>query len=98
MGSKQYFIYMMSNRKRKVLYTGVTSSLLRRVWEHKNEVVKGFTKKYKVHDLVYYEKFDNPEAAIAREKQIKSWSRRSKNKLIASTNPNLLDLYDTLTQ
>lgn len=97
MSSRQYFVYMMSNEKRKVLYTGVTNNLSRRVWEHKSGIAKGFTSKYRVYDLMYYEIFDNPESAIAREKQIKSWSRRSKNKLIATKNPNLLDLCDTLT-
>lgn len=96
MKSKQYFVYIMSNKIRTVLYVGITSNLIKRVWEHKNNVVKGFTKKYRVHDLVYYEIFDNSTNAIEREKQIKSWSRKRKDELIKTMNPKLRDLYEDL--
>jgi putative endonuclease len=94
---KLYYVYILTNKTRVVLYVGVASNLVKRVYQHKQDLVKGFTKKYRVHSLVYYEVFDNPQAAIAREKQIKSWSRKRKNQLIASKNSRLLDLYETLT-
>jgi len=83
----------MSNFKRNVLYAGVTNNLKRRVWEHKQNLVKGFTQKYQIHDLIYYEIFSNPISAIEREKQIKSWSRKRKDELIKTMNPDLKDLY-----
>jgi len=93
---RYFFVYILSNFKRNVLYTGVTSNLLRRVWEHKEGIVEGFTNDYQVHDLLYFETFDDPKTAIAREKQIKNWTRRKKNVLIAKQNPTLKDLYSTL--
>lgn len=72
---------------------GVTNDLKRRVWEHKQNLVKGFTQKYQVHDLVYYETFSDPTSAIEREKQIKSWSRAKKDRLIKTLNPTLKNLY-----
>jgi putative endonuclease len=87
----------MTNKYCSVLYTGVTNDLIRRVYEHKNKVQKGFTKKYKVDRLVYYEQFSYILDAIAREKQIKSWSRESKNKLVNTINPSWNDLYNELT-
>ena len=93
---RYFFVYILSNFKRNVLYTGITSNLLRRVWEHKEVVVEGFTNYYQVHDLLYFETYDDPQTAIAREKQIKKWSRRKKNVLIAKQNPTLKDLYPTL--
>lgn len=93
----QYYIYILSNFKRNVLYTGVSNNLTRRVWEHKQGLAKGFTQKYKLHYLVYYEVFNDPKAAIEREKQIKSWSRNSKDKLILKSNPSLEDLYEKIT-
>lgn len=94
--NSQYFVYLLSNYKRNVIYVGITNNLKRRVWEHKQELVEGFTKSYKVHDLLYYEIFDNPESAIEREKQLKNWSRRKKNVLIAKMNSTLKDLYPTV--
>ena len=94
--NKQYYVYILSNFKRNVLYVGVTSNLIRRVWQHKQDLIKGFTQMYQVHYLVYYEIFDNPTSAIEREKQIKSWSRRKKDELILKFNPKLIDLYDKI--
>lgn len=88
----QYWIYVMANTTRKVIYTGVTNDLYRRYKEHKEGVIKGFTEKYKCHDLIYYEEFKNIEEAIAREKEIKGWKREKKDLLIKSLNPMLTDL------
>ena len=87
----QYFVYMMASRS-GVLYIGVTNDLNRRVGEHKEGLVPGFTKKYKVHRLVYYEVTGDIRAAIAREKQIKRWRREKKVGLIEGTNPDWKDL------
>lgn len=80
----------------KVLYIGVTNDLIRRVWEHKNGLIEGFTKKYKVKYLVYYEETNDILSAIAREKQLKKWRRKKKIKLIENLNPQWKDLYETL--
>lgn len=88
---RQYYVYIMTNRS-KTLYTGVTNDLLRRVYEHKNKMVEGFTKKYNITKLVYYEDTNDVEEAIAREKQIKGWLRRKKIALIESINPEWKDL------
>lgn len=87
----EYYVYIMSN-KSKTLYTGVTSSLVKRVYQHKNEVVEGFTKKYRIKKLVYFEQTNDVVSAIAREKQIKGWIRKKKISLIESENPNWEDL------
>ena len=84
---------MMTNKTASVIYTGVTSDLLKRVYEHKHKMVEGFTKKYNISKLVYYEVSDSIESAILREKQIKAGSREKKTKLIKSANPNFKDLY-----
>jgi len=94
--NQQYFVYLVSNYKRNVLYTGITNNLVKRVFAHKKELVKGFTAKYKVHYLLYFEIFDNALLAIEREKQIKRWSRKKKNVLIAKMNPTLKDFYPTI--
>ena len=78
------------------LYIGVTSNLVKRVWEHKNNLTEGFTKRYGIHNLVWYELHDSMEAAIEREKRLKEWRRAWKLKLIESMNPNWQDLYDSL--
>ncbi len=83
---KAFFVYMMTNRSRVVLYTGITNRLVRRVWEHQNGEIKGFTKKYKVNRLVYYENFDDPRDAISREKEIKGSRRSKKNVLVETLN------------
>ena len=87
-----YFVYLLTNKNKTVLYTGVTNSLQRRVWEHKRHEIPGFTKKYNCDRLVYFEEFHEVRDAIAREKQIKGWVRVKKNALIASTNPEWNDL------
>jgi len=93
---KQYYIYIMANEINTVTYTGVTDDLLRRIYEHKNKIIDGFTKRYNITKLVYFETHENIENAIMREKQIKSWSRRDKVKLIKSINKDWHDLYDEL--
>ncbi len=85
--SKYYFVYMMTNKNKNVLYVGVTNSLERRIREHENGLIKGFSKNYNCHYLVYYKHFTNIDFAIKREKQIKSWRREKKDALIATTNP-----------
>jgi len=92
MGYKQYYVYLLTNEWRNVIYTGVTNSLERRVWEHKHGTTPGFTKKYNCHLLVYFEIFDEIEQAIAREKQIKGWTRKKKNALVETMNPKWRDL------
>ena len=87
-----FFVYMMTNRSRVVLYTGVTNDLERRIWEHQNAEIAGFTKKYRVNRLGYYETFYDPLDAIAREKEIKGWRRSKKNALVETLNPNWADL------
>ena len=95
MGSKQYYVYILTN-KSGTLYTGVTNNLVRRVFEHKNQMVDGFTKRYNLKYLVYYEVTDDVYAAIAREKQIKGWLRAKKLQLIHSMNPMWKDLSEEL--
>lgn len=84
----EYYIYIMTNKGKSVLYIGVTNNLSRRVQEHKNELNEGFTKKYKCHYLIYYEYFTHIGMAIHREKEIKKWRREKKEKLISSLNPD----------
>ncbi|GAC1436177.1 MAG: GIY-YIG nuclease family protein [Thermoanaerobaculia bacterium] len=92
MGYKQYYVYMLTNRWRNVLYTGVTNSLEKRIWQHKNKAVPGFTKSYNCDRLVYFEIYDEIKQAIAREKQIKGWTRMRKDELIKLKNPEWTDL------
>ena len=96
--TKAYYVYILTNYTKKVLYTGVTNDLIRRVYEHRNHLVKGFTNKYNVTKLVYFEATDDIEGAIAREKQIKAGSRQKKINLINSLNPNWNDLYIKIAQ
>ena len=93
---KQYYLYIMTNKNNTVLYTGVTNDLKRRVYEHRHKICKGFTKKYNIIKLVYYEIFQDPYNAIAREKQIKGGSRKKKIDLINSLNNKWNDLYNEL--
>ncbi len=88
----EYYVYMLTNRWKTVLYTGVTNSLARRVWEHKHKLVPGFTKQYNCEFLVYFETYTEITQAIAREKQVKGWTRAKKNALIAKVNPAWNDL------
>jgi putative endonuclease len=90
---KRYFVYILTNKINTVLYVGITNDLIRRIYEHKNELVKGFTQKYNLHKLVYFEEFSDPESAILREKQIKAGSRKKKLDLIVKNNPEFKDLY-----
>ena len=92
----QYFVYIMTNDRHTVLYTGVTNDLLRRVGEHRAKLIRGFTARYNADKLVYYEEISDANAAIAREKQIKGGSRRRKVALIDSINPDWRDLFDDL--
>ena len=92
MNKKQYYVYIMASNSNSTIYIGITNDLIRRVEEHKNNVVEGFTQKYKVHKLVYFEIVDDPYAAITREKQLKGWIRAKKNALISSVNPRWEDL------
>ena len=94
--SKQYYVYIMTNIRNTVLYAGVTNDLIRRVYEHKQKLVDGFTKKYNIVKLVYYEVFEDIENAILREKHIKAGSRQKKVQLINSMNRGWRDLYDEL--
>lgn len=94
--SRNYFIYIVSNKRKTVFYTGITNDLKRRVYEHKNKLVDGFTKKYNVTELVYYEIFEDPISAIVREKQLKDYRREKKVTLIRKMNPLLKDLFSLI--
>lgn len=94
--SKQPCVYLLASKRNGTLYVGVTSDLVKRVWEHKNHVVDGFTKQYGVGQLVWYEVHETMESAIQREKAIKEWQRAWKLKLIEKFNPDWKDLYDTV--
>lgn len=94
---KTYYVYILTSQKNGTLYIGVTNNLDRRIYEHKNNLIEGFTKKYKVHTLVYFEEAPSIESAIAREKQLKNWRRYWKLELINNTNPNWNDLADELS-
>ena len=87
----RYFVYIMTNVSR-TLYTGVTNNLVRRVYEHKNKIIPGFTSRYNITELVYFEETSDVQAALTREKEIKGWRRAKKSQLIASVNPKWLDL------
>ncbi len=91
-----YAVYILASKRNGTLYTGVTNNLLRRIWEHKNNIVEGFTKKYNVHLLVHYELFTDIRLALAREKEIKQWTRAWKIQLIEKDNPLWKDLYFSL--
>ena len=95
---KKYYVYILCSKRNGTLYTGVTSDIVKRIYEHKNGLVEGFTKKYNVHHLVWYEKHESPESAILREKRIKKWNRAWKLKLIERENPQWIDLYENICQ
>lgn len=88
----QYYVYFLTNWNNRVLYVGVTNNLERRLYKHKHELMDGFTKRYHVHKLVYFKTTPDVRSAIAREKQIKRWTRAQKNKLISESNPDWRDL------
>ena len=94
--SKQPCVYILASKKNGTLYVGVTSNVLKRVWEHKNDLVDGFTGQYGVHHLVWYEIHETMESAIRREKAIKAWKRQWKIEEIQKMNPDWIDLYDSL--
>ena len=93
-----YYVYIMASKKNGTLYIGVTNNLIKRVYEHKNDLFDGFTKKYGVHKLVYFEETNDIHSAIYREKRLKKWKRRWKIDLIKKINPNWKDLYDELSK
>ena len=94
--TKQPCVYLLASKRNGTLYVGVTSDLIKRVWQHKNDLVEGFTKRYGVHILVWFEPHETMESAIAREKAIKEWKRQWKLKLIEGSNPEWRDLYEEL--
>jgi putative endonuclease len=95
---KLYYVYILASKRKGTFYTGVTDDLIRRVYEHKNNLVEGFTRKYGVHMLVYYEQCESVESAIRREKQLKAWHRDWEVRLVEETNPDWIDLYYELIQ
>ena len=96
MSDKQYYVYIICNKRNGTLYTGITSDLIKRIWQHKNGLVEGFSKLYKTKTLVYFEAYKEVEEAILREKRIKKWNRKWKINLIEKNNPNWDDLYQCL--
>ena len=92
----QYYVYILASKKKGTLYIGVTSNLVKRIYEHKNDLVDGFTKEYAVHNLVYFETTESVESAIAREKKLKKWNRAWKIRLIEKNNSEWRDLYTEL--
>lgn len=94
---KNYYVYIMANKKHGTTYVGVTNNLVRRVYEHKNDLVEGFTKKYRIHNLVYYEECGDITSAIEREKVLKKWKRKWKTDLIEDKNKEWRDLYQDIS-
>jgi putative endonuclease len=92
----QYYIYILASKKKGTLYVGVTSDIIKRIYEHKNDLVEGFTQRYTIHKLVYFEATESIESTIMREKQLKKWNRAWKINLIEKTNPAWNDLYPDL--
>ncbi len=93
---KQPAVYILASKRDGTLYIGVTSNLVKRIWEHKNNMVEGFTKRYTVHRLVWYELHESMESALTREKRLKNWKRKWKLELIETRNPKWLDLYNMI--
>ena len=93
---KSYFVYILASKRNGTLYIGVTNNLIKRIWQHKNNLAEGFTKQYNVHLLVYFEETADVVSAIAREKQLKTWNREWKINLIQKNNPTWTDLYEGL--
>ena len=93
-----YYVYIITNKINSVVYVGITNNLERRLYEHKHKLIEGFSARYNLYKLVYFETTNNIEAAIAREKQIKGWNRARKNKLVESKNPNWDDLYESILE
>ena len=97
MEDKQFYVYILVKNRNSTFYVGVTSAIVKRIYQHKNEIAEGFTKKYGIKTLVYYEVFADAENAIKREKRLKKWTRASKMKAIEDMNPEWNDLYETIT-
>ncbi len=95
---KKFYVYILCSKRNGTLYTGVTSDIVKRVYEHKHGLVEGFTKKYNIHHLVWYESHESAESAIVREKQIKKWKRAWKLKIIEKENPQWIDLYKSICE
>jgi len=95
---KSYYVYILASGNNNALYIGVTNDLIKRVYEHKQKYIKGFSEKYNTHKLVYYEQTEDVNGAIAREKQLKKWNRAWKERLINKENPKWNDLYDIITE
>ncbi|MBK7361027.1 MAG: GIY-YIG nuclease family protein [Micavibrio sp.] len=93
---KKFCVYILTNKMYGTLYVGMTSSLPKRIWEHKNKIVEGFSQKYDLDKLVYYEVHENAESAIKREKRLKKWDRKWKIELIQKQNPDWQDLFETI--
>jgi len=96
MSTKNYYVYILASERNGTIYVGVTNDLKRRIHEHKNNLTKGFTEKYNIHNLVYYEETNDVNVAIEREKNLKNWKRKWKIELIEKQNSNWNDLYDNL--
>jgi len=96
MPDKMFYVYILAKARNSTFYVGVTSDLAKRVWQHRNGVADGFTQKYGIKTLVYYEVFSDPENAILREKRLKKWNRTWKMRLIEKMNPEWTDLYDDI--
>lgn len=94
--SKEYYVYMISNKKDGILYIGFSGNLIKRVYEHKNKIISGFSTKYNLDKLVYYEIYEDPENAIKREKRLKKYRREDKIKLVEKLNPEWTDLYNII--
>ena len=93
---KSFYVYILTNKPQGTFYVGMSSDLPKRIWEHKNQVAEGFTKKYNLKNLVYYEAHENAESAIRREKRLKKWDRQWKVELIEKDNPDWRDLYENI--
>jgi putative endonuclease len=96
--TKQFYVYILASKRNGTLYTGITSNLIQRVWQHKNNFIEGFTQRYNVNILVYYEVYENAQSAVTREKRIKKWRRTWKLQLIEKMNPQWRDLYEEICQ
>ena len=96
MSDRSYYTYILMNKNNTVNYTGITNDLARRIFEHKNDLVEGFTRRYRVHKLVYYEEYDDVNTALNREKEIKGWTKKRKFQLVFEKNPEFLDLYEDI--
>jgi putative endonuclease len=95
-GLMAYYVYILASRRDGAIYVGITSDLVRRVYEHRTKAVRGFTAKYNITQLVWFEVYDDPVSAISREKELKKWKRAWKTKLIEKDNPDWKDLYDSV--